>query len=95
MTTATNPELASADADLLHKPEQWGPFLELPCNLTLELTIPEFTVADLLRLQPGDVVDSKWSQGQDVPVQLNDQLIAWAEFEPVGESLGMRVTEWA
>jgi flagellar motor switch/type III secretory pathway protein FliN len=81
--------------DVLHSPQQWGPMLELPCQLTLELSIPDFTVADLLRLQTGDLLDTKWSQSSDVPVRINEQLLAWAEFEAANESLAMRITEWA
>jgi flagellar motor switch/type III secretory pathway protein FliN len=97
MTTATiSPELeAKAPPDMLHDPELWGPMLELPCALALELAIPDFTVADLLRLQQGDLLDTGWAQSEDVPVRINDELIAWAEFEAIDGSLGMRVTEWA
>jgi flagellar motor switch/type III secretory pathway protein FliN len=68
--------------------------LELPCDLALELAIPDFTVADLLRLQQGDLLDTGWAQSEDVPVRINDQLVAWAEFEAIDGSLGMRITEW-
>ena len=86
---------AAPSPDVLHDPRQWGPMLELPCDLTLDLPIPDFTVADLLRLQPGDLLDSKWAQSEDVPVRINDQLVAWAEFEAINGTLGMRITEWA
>jgi flagellar motor switch/type III secretory pathway protein FliN len=94
-TPAINPELpAEAPPDVLHDPQHWGPMLELPCDLALELAIPDFTVADLLRLQQGDLLDTGWAQSEDVPVRINDQLVAWAEFEAIDGSLGMRITEW-
>ena len=31
----------------------------------------------------------------NVPVKINDQLVAWAEFEAINGTLGMRITEWA
>lgn len=96
---STLPSTSASDstptADVLHDPQQWGPMLELPCQLTLELSIPDFTVGDLLRLQTGDLLDTKWSQSSDVPVRVNEQLLAWAEFETVNEELAMRITEWA
>jgi flagellar motor switch/type III secretory pathway protein FliN len=97
MTTSTSKsELSAATSeDLLHDPQQWGPMLELPCELTLELAVPDFTVSDLLRLQEGDLLNTRWSQGEDVPLRINDQLVAWAEFEALDGSLGMRITEWA
>jgi flagellar motor switch/type III secretory pathway protein FliN len=91
-----NPEQQAASSpDILHDPRQWGPMLELPCDLTLDLPIPDFRVADLLRLQQGDLLDTKWAQSEDVPVRINDQLVAWAEFEAIDGTLGMRITEWA
>jgi flagellar motor switch/type III secretory pathway protein FliN len=96
MTANPNSELPSAmTTDVLHDPQQWGSILELPCELALELAVPNFTVAELLRLQPGDLLDTKWSQSEDVPVRINDQLVAWAEFEAIDGSLGLRITEWA
>ncbi len=76
-------------------PTQWGPVLDLECDLSLELPVPGFTVAELLRLDEQSVLDSKWPQGEDVPVRVNGQLVAWAEFEVVAGRLAMRITEWA
>lgn len=90
-----NPEPQGTAPDILHDPRQWGPMLELPCDLTLDLPIPDFTVADLLRLHKGDLLETRWAQSEDVPVRINDQLVAWAEFEAIDGTLGMRITEWA
>ncbi|MGE5111443.1 MAG: FliM/FliN family flagellar motor switch protein [Acidobacteriaceae bacterium] len=92
---ANTDKAPSISAGLLHDPQQWGPMLELSCNVTLEVAIPHFTVADLLRLEAGTVLDSKWPQGEDVPVRINGQLVAWAEFEVIDGKLAMRITEWA
>ncbi|HEX6881150.1 MAG TPA: FliM/FliN family flagellar motor C-terminal domain-containing protein [Terriglobales bacterium] len=81
--------------NLLQNPQLWGPMLDLPCDLTLELPIPAFTVADLLRMQPDTVLDTKWDQGEDVPVRINGEIVAWAEFEAIAGRLGLRITEWA
>ena len=95
-TPATRTALVAASASpALHDPQTWGPMLDLPCDLTLDLTVPEFTVAHLLRLQPGDVLETRWPNGEDVPVRINDRVVAWAEFEVVGSRLAVRVTEWA
>jgi flagellar motor switch/type III secretory pathway protein FliN len=95
-TSSSNPELpASTSQDIFRDPQRWGPMLELPVELTLDLSVPDFTVSDLLRLQPGDLLNTKWSQTDDVPVRINDQLVAWSEFEAIDGSLGMRITEWA
>ena len=88
------PELVS-NSPIVHDPQQWGPILELPCKLTLDLPIPDFSVADLLRLRIGTVLDTGWSNGDDVPVRVNEELIAWAEFEVLANCLAVRLTEWA
>lgn len=92
----TTPEsTGQTSSSLATNPQQWGPMLELPCELSLDLAVPDFTVADLLRLNPGAVLETQWVNGDDVPVRINGQLIAWAEFEIVGGRLAVRLTEWA
>lgn len=72
---------------------KWQRVLDLPCRLTIELPLPGFTVGDLVRMQAEAVMDSRWPAGEDVPVRVNGQLIAWSEFEVVGNRLAVRVTE--
>ena len=69
--------------------------LWLPCRLTVDLRLREFTVGDVLRLDGQSVVDGHWNQNADVPIMVNGHLIAWAEFEVVGERLAVRVTRLA
>ena len=92
----TTPELTGQTASsLATNPQQWGPMLELPCELSLDLPVPDFTVADLLRLSPGALLETQWGNGDDVPVKINGQLIARAEFEILSGRLAVRLTEWA
>ena len=64
-------------------------------NLTVELPLPDFKIADLLKLRRGSVVDAHWRVGQDVPLRLNATLIGWIEFEVVAGNLAVRLTELA
>jgi flagellar motor switch/type III secretory pathway protein FliN len=75
--------------------DDWGNLRELPCDLTLELPIPAFSVRDLLRLHVDSVIDTSWNQSTDIPLRANGSLIAWTEFEVVGEKLAVRLTELA
>ena len=75
--------------------DDWGTLAELPCEVTLELPLPAFTVRDLLRLQAQSVVDTQWGQTTDIPLRANGELIAWTEFEVIGEKLAVRLTELA
>ena len=75
--------------------ERWAAVLGLPCELTVDLELPGFTIADLLKLRAGSVLDGHWRLGQDVPLRLNGTLIGWCEFEVVKQNLAVRLTEAA
>lgn len=74
---------------------RWQPVLGLPCRLTVDLRLPNFKVADLLRLQPGKVMATRWRVSRDLPLRINGVLIGWGEFEGSGNHLAVRVTELA
>jgi len=74
---------------------RWKPVLDLPCQLTVDLPMPKFKVADFLKLQPGSVMATGWRLAHDVPLRVNGTLIGWGEFEGAGNRLAVRVTELA
>jgi flagellar motor switch/type III secretory pathway protein FliN len=74
---------------------RWRPVAGLPCQLTVELPLPNFKVADFLALRPGSIVATSWRTAHDVPLRINGTLIAWAEFEGGGRRLAVRLTELA
>jgi len=65
----------------------------LPCTLTLDLGVPNFTVGDLLRLRVGSIVETYWAYVSDVPLSLNGKRVGWAKFEVIGDHLAARITE--
>jgi flagellar motor switch/type III secretory pathway protein FliN len=65
----------------------------LPCTLTLEVPVVRFTVADLLALKQGSIVETACHHTSDVPLRVNQLLIGWTEFEVVGDRLAVRITE--
>jgi flagellar motor switch/type III secretory pathway protein FliN len=65
----------------------------LPCTLALDLPVPRFTVADLLSLRLGSIVETSYHQSSDLPLRVNGQLVGWTEFEVVGERLAVRLTD--
>jgi flagellar motor switch protein FliN/FliY len=75
--------------------ERWVRAGCLPCLLTVEISVPGFTVSDLVHLERGRIIASRWTVGQDVPLRVNDELIAWSEFEIVQTRLAVRLTELA
>jgi flagellar motor switch protein FliN/FliY len=75
--------------------ERWLRVDALPCLLSVEIPVPTFTVGDLVHLERGRVVATLWTVGQDVPLRVNDELIAWSEFEVSQNRLAVRLTELA
>ncbi len=71
----------------------WKRVERLPCRLTIEVPIASFQVADLVQLAPGRVLGTPLNAGQDVPLRINGELIAWAEFEALRDCLAVRLTE--
>ena len=65
----------------------------LPCTLALEIPVVGFTVGRLLALAEGSLVQTASSQSSDIPLNVNGTLMAWTEFEVVGERLAARITE--
>jgi len=76
-------------------PSAWDVFLNLPCQISLQIPVPGFTVAALLRLCSGEVINTHWLQGADVPMQVNGKVVGWAEFEVIDDQLAGRITQIA
>ena len=93
---ATNSIVATGGkASALTMPQHWAAFQQLSCQLSLEIPVPGFTIAALLRLSANDVVNTHWLQGSDVPLQVNGKLIGWTEFEVIDNHLAARLTQIA
>jgi flagellar motor switch/type III secretory pathway protein FliN len=97
MAAAAQPkiEVGVVDPAAEHMAERWLRVEPLPCLLTIEISVPGFTVADLVRLVRGRVIATGWTVGQDVPLRINGELVAWSEFELVQNRLAVRLTELA
>lgn len=73
--------------------EMWEEANLLSCTLSMDLPVHAFAVRDLLRLEPGAILETKYGNSADVPIVVNSQRIGWAEFEVIGQRLGIRITE--
>ncbi len=67
----------------------------LPCTLALDIPVVRFTVRSLLELAPGTILETSVHQSMDIPLRVNGLLMAWTEFEVVGERLAARITDLA
>jgi len=81
---ASAPETAAA--------EKWRPLWWLPCELSPQVPLAQFTVRELLRLHPGSIVASSWSRSTRFLVRQR-AAYRWAELDSVGEHIGARITE--
>jgi flagellar motor switch protein FliN/FliY len=64
----------------------------LPVELDVAVPVREFRVRSLLALEPGQVIESLWTHGDDLPLSAGDVQLAWSEFEVVDSQLAVRVT---
>ncbi len=86
---ASTPELPRPDIPIaLWEEAGW-----LPSDISVELPVLDFSVRKLLELSVGSLVETEWKSGGDVPLRVNARQIGWVEFEQMGESLGVRLTE--
>jgi flagellar motor switch protein FliN/FliY len=65
----------------------------LQMNVSVELGRTELTVADVLGLGPGSVIELNKLAGEPVDILVNDRLIARGEVVVVDENFGVRVVE--
>lgn len=69
-----------------------SPLAGLPMQLDVTVPIPYFRVQDLLALERGSILESRWVPGDDVPVWCGGVQLVWTEFEVVEQKLAVRVT---
>lgn len=74
---------------------RWQAVMTLPCQITVDLSLPGFTVSHFLALRIGSVVGTCWAVARDIPVRVNGAVIAWGELEAAGKRLAVRLTELA
>jgi flagellar motor switch/type III secretory pathway protein FliN len=67
----------------------------LPVELDISVAVREFRVRNLLALEPGQVIETLWSHGKDVPLAAGQVQLAWSEFEVVDTQLAVRITRLA
>lgn len=72
-----------------------SPLAGLPMQLDVTIPVPKFRVQDLLALEKGAVLDTRWLHGEDVPVWCGGTQLVWTEFEVVEQKIAVRVTRLA
>jgi flagellar motor switch/type III secretory pathway protein FliN len=72
-----------------------APQARLPVELEVMVPVREFRVRHLLAMAPGEVIETRWGHGEDLPLSSGDVQLAWSEFEVVDSRLAVRVTRLA
>jgi len=67
----------------------------LPVELDVAVPVREFRVRNLLALEPGQVIETRWANGKDMPLSAGEVQLAWSEFEVIDAQLAVRVTQLA
>ncbi len=64
----------------------------MPVELDVAIPVPDFRVRNLLALAPGQLIESRWGNGEDVPLASGAVQLAWTEFEVIESRLAVRIT---
>jgi len=64
----------------------------LPVELDVAVPVRQFRVHNLLALEPGDLIETQWAHGEDMPLSAGAVQLAWTEFEVIESELAVRVT---
>jgi flagellar motor switch/type III secretory pathway protein FliN len=72
-----------------------APIVLLPVELDVAVPVRNFRVRNLLALAPGQLIESQWGNGEDVPLASGDVQLAWSEFEVIDTQLAVRITRLA
>jgi flagellar motor switch/type III secretory pathway protein FliN len=72
-----------------------APVALLPVELEVAIPVRDFRVRNLLNLEPGQVIETQWAHGEDMPLAAGDVQLAWSEFEVVDTLLAVRLTRLA
>jgi len=68
------------------------PLARLPVELDISVPVREFRVHNLINLQVGQVVDTRWEDTGDLPITARDVQLAWSEFEVIDTQMAVRIT---
>ncbi len=70
----------------------WPAVEWLPIQMDVALPVVRFCVRDLLALAAGQVIETAWASGEDLPLAIEDVQLAWVEMEIVDQAMAIRIT---
>jgi len=72
-----------------------SPVSRLPVELDVSVPVRNFRVRSLIELAPGQLVETQWAHGEDLPLAAGQVQLAWSEFEVIDTVLAVRITRLA
>jgi len=72
-----------------------APLERMPVSLSISIPVRGFRVRTLLGMRAGELIETQWVNGEDLPLASGDLQLAWCEFEVVDTKLAVRVTRLA
>lgn len=72
-----------------------APMARMPVSLQVTVPVRDFRVRQLLAMAAGEVIESQWANGEDLPLSSGDVQLAWTEFEVVDSRIAVRITRLA
>lgn len=66
--------------------------LRIPIEVDVSVPIRNFRARNLLALERGQVIESLWQRGEDMPLAAPGVQLAWTEFEVIDQKLAVRIT---
>jgi flagellar motor switch/type III secretory pathway protein FliN len=85
------PEVSSVGAGA----EQSAFINRIPIEIDVTIPIRQFQVRNVLALAVGQVIATRWMEGEDVPLAAHGTQLAWTEIEVIDQKLAVRITRLA
>jgi flagellar motor switch protein FliN/FliY len=67
----------------------------VPVEVDVSVPVRRFRVRDVLALNRGQVIVTRWMEGEDMPLAAHGAQLAWTEIEVIDQRLAVRITRLA
>lgn len=67
----------------------------IPIEIDVAVPIHGFQVRDVLALNEGQLIVTRWMEGEDMPLAAHGTQLAWSEIEVIDQKLSVRITRLA
>ncbi|MBS1803027.1 MAG: FliM/FliN family flagellar motor switch protein [Acidobacteria bacterium] len=75
--------------------EKYALLKGIPIEVDVSIPVRRFQVRSVLALAVGQVIASRWLEGEDVPLAAHGAQLAWSEVEVIDQKLAVRITRLA